>query len=247
MSLEINPIPTASAMARAMDYSETGLKIEAKYIVVGKGFQEIQIDAAGRAITDTLKTPVAFLEILSAVEVSDYQHQLTVDAAGVVDYEFNLSEMALADEDKNIIAIYGHPNQALMSISPAVDSALIAMNMVLALFPAGSIEIIHQGAPIELFLTAEKAALDYYIGTTTLEMMRSYDRRRADELLEAERRRLHDEQMAEVVEGQNELINELTAELSRLADVVSVNRENQRVFNHNTEISVGTLSGALVG
>lgn len=254
MSLSIQPIPTAAAMARALDYSRTGIKVEAKYIAVGRGFQNIKIDDAGRAITDTLKKPVAFLDILKSERVSDYQHQLTTDAAGCFAGEFNLSEIALADENKNIIAIYGHKEQALLTVSPVVDSALIAVNLVLGLFPAGSINIIHQGAPLELMLTAEKAALDHAIGLSTLAQMRSFEGRRADELKAAEERaafELKAEQ--ERAAFQFSIERKIAAGLKVIREEAAAFRaevgeegKKQNLFNHNIEIGVGEITGAII-
>ena len=240
MSLSIQPIPTAAAMARALDYSKTGIKVEAKYIAVGRGFQDIKIDDAGRAITDTLKKPVAFLDILKSERVSDYQHQLTTDAAGCFAGEFNLSEIALADENKNIIAIYGHKEQALLTVSPVVDSALIAVNLVLGLFPAGSINIIHQGAPLELMLTAEKAALDHAIGLSTLAQMRSFEGRRADELKAAEERAAFELAIDKKIAG---VLSAVRGDVAAFKLTIQAESEKQELFNHNIELGVARLAG----
>lgn len=172
MSLKITPIPTASAMKRALDYSDTGLAIDVQYIGVGSGKQSIEIDDAGRAITDTLADIKAWVPVLTAQRVDDYQHQLIIDLAGLIDEEWQFAELALADADKNIIAIYGNAQQALMSISPVVDRALVNVNLVLGLFPAGSINIIHQGLPLELYNASELVVINNALASLTLSSMR---------------------------------------------------------------------------
>jgi len=151
MSLTITPYPTASGMERAMSLP-ANVAISAKYIGIGKGLQTIEFDDGGRAITNVMKTPVAWLEIMNAEKVTPYQHALLVDFAGVADDEFQLSELVLADKDKNVIAIYGHSTQAITTVSPQVDNAFVVINMVLASFPADSIEIVHQNIQIGILL-----------------------------------------------------------------------------------------------
>lgn len=239
MSLELSPIPTASYMQQALSYSSTGIKVDAQYIGVGEGLQAIQIDAAGRAITDTLKKPVAWLPILTAKKIGGYQHQMVVDFAGVLDREFNLSELVLGDENKKAIAIYGHPTQALMTISPVVDKALTAINMLLGTFPANSINIIHQGVPLELFMTAEIAAMDAAIGRLTLAQMQGYNTRRAAELAEAERRAAAEQQLQTML-ADHQL--SITQQLHEFIAALTGNRDAQQLFNITVEQGIGRLS-----
>lgn len=159
MSLNIIPYPTASGMARAIAASAGGLAVQVKYIAVGSGLQQIVLDAAGRAVTDTLKTPVGFVEVIHAEQVNPYQWQLAVDLVGIREAEWIFSEFALCDADKNVIAIYGSAVQGLMTISPILDNALLAVNLVLGTFPANSITIEHHNIPLSLFQDDLEAAI----------------------------------------------------------------------------------------
>lgn len=230
MSLKITPYPTVSGMQRALDYSSTGIQIDAKYIGVGRGLQQITLDDAGRAVQDSMKTPVAWLPILSAKRVSGNQHQLTIDMAGLSDTEWNFSELVLGDSDKNAIAIYGNASTGLMTVSPLVDSALVSINMVLATLPAGSINIIHQGAPIELLTVADVLAMHNAVGTMSLARMRAHlvsDKDKSERLL------------AEEVQQQK--ISNLGVELDQLKSLLSdltSSHHKQVITTHN---AVGTL------
>lgn len=246
MSLVITPIPTASGMVRALDYSSTGIKVEGHFIGVGKGLQSIEIDDAGRAITSAMKTPVAWLPILTSTRVSGYQHQMVVDLAGVSETEWNLSELCLADESKQAIAIYGHATQAMMTVTPIADSSLIAINLVLGSFPAGSIEIIHQGAPLELFMTDTVMRVVSFIGSTTLANMESYLDRRAHAVAEAERRAEFEAVIQLLLEGQNQNIRDV---LSRVLDLENKDQsqfEQQQVFNQHASMGIGRLSESVI-
>jgi hypothetical protein len=159
LSLNIIPYPTASGMARAIAASAGGLAVQVKYIAVGSGLQQIVLDAAGRAVTDTLKTPVGFVEVIHAEQVNPYQWQLAVDLVGIREAEWIFSEFALCDADKNVIAIYGSAVQGLMTISPILDNALLAVNLVLGTFPANSITIEHHNIPLSLFQDDLEAAI----------------------------------------------------------------------------------------
>jgi hypothetical protein len=159
LSLNIIPYPTASGMARAIAASAGGLALQVKYIAVGSGLQPIVLDAAGRAETDTLKSLVGYVEVIHAEQVNPYQWQLAVDLVGIRETEWNFAEFALCDADKQIIAIYGSATQALMTISPALDNALLAVNLVLGTFPANSITIEHHNIPLSLFQDDLEAAI----------------------------------------------------------------------------------------
>lgn len=151
MSINIIPYPTASGMSRAIAASIGGISLQVKYIAVGKGLQGITLDDAGRALTDSLASLVGYVEVLHAKQVSPYQWQITVDLVGVIETEWNFSEFALCDSDKQVIAIYGSATQALYTISPVLDNALLSVNLVLGTFPANSIIIEHHNQPLELF------------------------------------------------------------------------------------------------
>ena len=159
MSLNITPYPTASGMARAIAASAGGIAIKVKYIAVGSGLQQIELDAAGRAETDTLKSLVGYVEVLHAAQVNPYQWQLSVDLVGIQAAEWNFAEFALCDADKEVIAIYGSATQALMTISPILDNALLSVNLVFGAFPANSITIEHHNAPLSLFQDDLEAAI----------------------------------------------------------------------------------------
>ena len=246
MSLVIIPIPTASGMTRALDYSSTGIKVEGHFIGVGKGLQDIGIDDAGRAITDTMKTPVAWLPILTSTRVSEYQHQMVVDLAGVSENEWNLSELCLGDEDKKAIAIYGDATQAMMTVTPIADSSLVALNLVLGSFPAGSIEIIHQGAPLELFMTDTVMRVVSFIGTTTLANMESYLARRAHEVAEAERRAQFEQNIQLMLENQNQNIGDVLSRVMELENKDQSQFDQQQIFNQYTSMGIGRLSESVI-
>lgn len=246
MSLSVIPIPTASGMSRALDYSNTGIKVEGHYIGVGQGLQDVAIDDAGRAITDTLKEPVAWLPILTSKRVSGYQHQMVVDVSGLSESEWNLSEICLADENKLAIAIYGRASQAMMTITPVADTNLIALNLVLGSFPAGSVEIIHQGAPLELFMTDTVMRVVSFIGSTTLANMESYLDRRAQTLAEAERRAEFEQNIQLLLENQDKNIEAVLARLINLEDKDEAQVDVQQMFNQYTSMGIGRLSESVI-
>ena len=238
MSLKITPYPTVSGMQRALDYSSTGIQIDAEYIGVGRGLQQITLDDAGRAVQDSMKTPVAWLPILSAKRVSGNQHQLTIDMAGLSDTEWNFSELVLGDADKNAIAIYGNASTGLMTVSPLVDSALVSINMVLATLAAGSINIIHQRAPIELLTVGDVLAMHNAIGTMSLARMRAHLANEKDK-----RERLAAEAVQhKIIDAQQVEISYLGSELKQLKDLLNEltsSHHKQVITTHN---AVGTLA-----
>lgn len=247
MSLSLTPYATASAMARAIAANSAGVTIKAKYIGVGSGHQEIIFDDAGRAITDTMKTPVAWLEILRSETITPYQHQMTVDFAGVKSTEWLLSEVVLADEDKNVIAIYGHKTQSLMAVSPAVDVALLPINFVLATLPAGSVEIIHQGAAVDLFMAREKLALDQAVGSWSLTTIKQVLERKQQALIDAQK---YAEHISEIEAIQASWVStmreEMREEIGALIANINGQKTLQDMLNHQLEISVGGLSYAII-
>lgn len=165
MTLKIIPYPTASGQERAIAANDGGFSVKTKYIEVGKGKQKIILDAAGRAITDTLKESVGYLEILNAKKVNPYQWQLVIDLRTVQDEEWNFAEFALCDENKEVIAIYGSETQALQTITPFLDNALVAVNLLLATFPADSVVIEHHNLPLNLFFYHEMKQI--HLATTS--------------------------------------------------------------------------------
>lgn len=159
MSISIKPIATVSGLERAMDFSDTSVQINAKYIGVGSGQQPIVIDSHGRAVTDTMKTPVAWVEILGAEKITSTQTRMFIDMAGIKDTAWRFAECVLADENKQAIAIHGHSSQALMTIDPVLDTSILAINMTLGTLPAESINIIHQGVTLELLNAKDMLAV----------------------------------------------------------------------------------------
>jgi hypothetical protein len=165
VTLKIIPYPTASGQERAIAANDGGFSVKTKYIEVGKGKQKILLDAAGRATTESLKESVGYLEILNAKKVNLYQWQLVIDLRTVQDEEWNFSEFALCDEDKEVIAIYGNETQALQTITPFLDNALLAVNLLLATFPADSIVIEQHNLPLNLFFYNEMKQI--HLATTS--------------------------------------------------------------------------------
>lgn len=233
MSLTITPYPTASGMQRAMSLS-TGVSIDAKYIGVGKGLQAIKLDDAGRAITDTMKDPVVWVEILNSEKVTPYQHQMVVDFAGVADREFKLSEIVLADENKQAIAIYGNPDQALITVSPQIDHAFVAINLVLAAFPADSINIIHQDIPLELLNAPEMVAIHNAIGEMSYGNMLAANERIA-------LKKTVKDQAQQAVNSAS-LISQLQQQLFQLQQLVVAHHQEQQQFNASVHNGFGSLS-----
>ena len=161
MGLKITPFPTVSGMSRAMTAKANGLMIDVHYIGVGKGIQDIALDDGGRSTVDELASLVAWIPILGCESVGDFQKRFSVNLGGVSDESWQFSECCLADADKNVIAIYSSPDQGILEITPELDVALLAINLVLGVFPAGTINIIHQGVPMDLFFKAEMSSVDF--------------------------------------------------------------------------------------
>ena len=257
MSAKLFPHPTAAGMIRALNYSSTGIKVEAHFIGVGSGLQDIALDDFGRATVDTLKTPVAWLPILTSKRVSGYQHQMVVDIAGVVADEWNLSELCLADANKESIAIYGSATQGVMTVTPIADSSLIAINMVLGSFPADSIEVIHQGAPLELFMTdtvmrvvnfmgsRELADIDNYLAQSALEKIEADRRTVFEESIEQDRIADRDQMQRFMIDQENKTQLMLMA-LTAIEDKDQSQFENQQIFNHHTSLGLSRLSDGII-
>ena len=257
MTIKLTPYPTASGIQRALDADDAGFSISVKYIAVGKGLQAIQLDSAGRAVTDSLKSLVGYTEILSAERVNEYQHQLTVDLVGIQATEWNFSEFALCDADKNVIAIYGSSTQALWTVTPILDNALLGINLVLGTFPADSITIEHHNLPLEMNIVPLLAATDHFVGRTTNAMMRDYIDRRAHEVTAAQQRASADAALAEqresfelnvqgALDGQTQLITQLSGALAALTQKDQMQVDEQAGFNHTVENAVGNLSIGLM-
>ncbi len=162
MSLEIYPIPTFAAMTRALNVANGGVALQGRYIQFGNGFQSLDIDDAGRSLTENLASPLGRVVVNYAERVSDVQWRLEVDIAGQVADDFNLSEIALLDEKEETIALWSSNDSALFSVSTQMDSVLISINLLFATLPANSLDILHQSFPIGV-LTAKAAQLDEQI------------------------------------------------------------------------------------
>lgn len=148
--LTITPHATVSGMARAMDADEGGFQVTGKFIQVGTGRQVIELDDAGAAITDTLLEPVGYIEILRADRVNDHQWLMVVDLRNLQIAEWNLSEFALCDANKEIIAIYGNADRGIYPVNEYLSNALLGINFVMGVFPADSIVIEHHNLPLEM-------------------------------------------------------------------------------------------------
>lgn len=244
MSLKIIPYPTASGMQRALAQSP-GVNIPIKYVGIGKGKQNIQLDDAGRAITDNLKESVGYLEVLKATKTSAYQWQIVIDIKEAhKGADFNFSEFTLCDPDKKVIAIYGNPDQALYAVTHVLDNALLSINLVLATFPADSITIEHHNLPIQLFMTHEIAAIDSAIGLMTLNQMRGYNKRHADELAETARRKSYELQLQEQLDNHQLAVKSM---LNQITNLMNGNYLKQKLFNTTIEQGFGRLSLAIMG
>lgn len=237
MSIELRLIPTVSGQKRAMNYSETGFAIKAKYLCVGSGLQTIVMDDAGRAITDALKQPVACLEILAARKVDDYQHQLITDLVGVRDTEWNFSEVLVADEDMQPIAIYGHSTQKLLTVTPVLNKALLNANLLLGTFPAGSVNIVHQGFPLELYNVRDMIGYSQSIMSMCVSDMKDFlarekaDKKRAEALQKRIAKEVLQQQQ---IEANHTLINQLQEQMKNVLSGLA----NQEVFNTNMAVNV---------
>lgn len=234
MSIDLQLIPTVSGQKRAMEYSSTGFAIDAKYIGVGSGLQTIQIDDAGRAITDTLKKPVAWLEILAARAVDDYQHQLIVDLVGVRATEWNFSELVVADENKQPIAIYGHSSQQLAAVTPVLDRFLVNANLKLGTFPAGSVNIVHQGFPLELYNAQDMVVYSRSIIEMCVADMKDFLAREKAEKARVKQERLQQESLQRQIDSNQNLISRLQAQMLSVLNGVA----SQEIFNTSMASSI---------
>jgi hypothetical protein len=172
----IQPVPTVLGMQRALG-NAPGVAIPIKYIRIGKGLQSIELDDAGRATSENLKSPVGYIEILTAKKVSPYQWQCVVDVKNAHNgTDFNFSEFTICDSDKQTIAIYGNATQSLYAVTDVLDNALLAVNLTLATLPANSIEIIHQNLPLSLMIEEEMATMLAATGAATVTIMQQEQR-----------------------------------------------------------------------
>lgn len=246
MSLEITAYPTASGMSAALAGNTAGISIQGRFIGVGKGLQTIELDDAGRAITDRLINPVAWLEILSAKKISPYQWQLTVDIAGTNDgVEYNLGEIALSSAEDvvnandHVISIYSSATQAMMTLSPQVDHALVGINLLFATMPADSVEIIHQNLPLELAVVDEMTAIMLSVGEMAVGMRESVD---ADISLRAESNLLQT-----VIDEQQLLIDQQRLALERQSQQLSVfeswKRQVDETLSEQSNFNAGVHRG----
>ena len=169
MSTAIKLIPTASGIASATSAISGGFKLKGKFIGFGKGNQSIVINDNNQAETNTLKSPIAWLEILSATEQMPGQWLLAVDIKGANNgVEFDLTEVALSTAETietaadHIVSIYGHATQKIATVSPGINHFEIGVYFNLGAFPADSIEIVHQDLPSDLFSIDQIAALYVY-------------------------------------------------------------------------------------
>lgn len=243
MSLSIIPYPVDTALQRALG-SSPGVALQAKYIQVGKGLQEIVLDDAGRAITRSLLEPVAYLEIMHAEKITPYQWQLTIDAKQAWSgADFNLSEFALCDENQAPIAIYGNPTQALYAITAQLDNALLAINLVLTAFPADTIEIVHQNLPLKLFMTQEMAAMDVALGRLTLSQMQHFEQRQAWELEQQQQRAALEDRLLQQQQDHEQMI---AMALQQMQLSMQQQSADQQLFNLSTEQGIATLSLGLM-
>jgi hypothetical protein len=175
MSIKITPLPIDNALERAMGLTP-GVSITAKYLHVGNGLQAIQLDDAGRAITRNLKNEVGFIEILFAKKVNPYQWQMVVDIKNAHNgTDFNFSEFTVCDDQHRPIAIYGNATQAIYAVTELLDNALIAINLVLAAFPANSIVIEHHNLPLNMFFDREFKEIHLAVTGNTTDILRLDD------------------------------------------------------------------------
>ena len=149
--LKIIPHPTVDGIHRALDAKDGGFSVAVAKIQVGQGKQIIELDNAGRALTNTLADPVGYLDVLNAEQVNGNQWRMVVDLRQIDSEEWIFSEFALCDAENNVIAIYGNADQSLFAVTPYLTNALLAANLLLAAFPANAITIEHQNLPLELF------------------------------------------------------------------------------------------------
>ena len=101
------------------------------------------------------------------------------------------------------------------------------------------------------------AATDHFVGRTTNAMMRDYIDRRAHEVTAAQQRASADAALAEqresfelnvqgALDGQTQLINQLSGALAALTQKDQMQVDEQAGFNHTVENAVGNLSIGLM-
>jgi len=168
----LNMHATQSGITKALDAKNNGFALQAKYILVGKGHQNIEqsLNDAGLATIDTLADQVGNpIDILSDERIKANQWQMTVDIAGLANSNYLLSEIALADEDGDILAIYGHPTQALFEVGSVLSHVFISNNLILGAYPEGSVEIVSANQPFNLTFIKELAVIHNAIGALNLQ------------------------------------------------------------------------------
>ncbi len=208
MSLNITPYATRSGMNKAISANEGGFSVAIKYIQVGRGKQAVFPEDDGCANVEKLKAPVGYVEILRADRVTPYQWQLVIDLVGLLDTDWNFSEFAACDANKEVVAIYGHADYAIYPVTRALDNALLAVNFVVGVFPADSIVIEHHNLPLEMFNADLYHAVDV-LAATSVNHSLALDDHRSKLLDQAEK-------IASVTAGQQDTADKLAITTARL-------------------------------
>ncbi len=151
MSNVIHLVPTVNGLQRAINTQSDGVALDVKYVAVGQGYQDIPLDDQSRTPVEQLKDQVGLLEVADAQEFDGGRWQISVDLLDIDKNDWALTEFALLDVNQQTIAIYGSATRALLVISDLLDHGFISIDMFLGAFPEGSINIVHNNLPINLF------------------------------------------------------------------------------------------------
>lgn len=173
MSEDFKPVTTEAGMAASLAAKTGGFAVDITHIAVGSSGYVVPVSDIGLATQTELFGERERVSIQDAREVGEGQTDISFILDGPEDYY--IKEVGFFLADGTLFSIASSPIRALMWKS-SQSIGLIALELALVSVDPDTINIVSNGPPLELLMTAEIAALLTPIARLTLEGMLAKDK-----------------------------------------------------------------------
>jgi len=168
--MSLVPTITVQGLAAVFNSHHNGLEVAISEVALGNQADDsVAVNSNGLATQTALVAEQQRVPIADGQRVSPQQIDLSFVADGSSSYWVH--ELGFYLADGTLFAVWSDPDQALAWKSDRVP-LVVGMELVLSALPADSVTVQSSGAPLQLMMTREIAAMANALARLQLEQLR---------------------------------------------------------------------------
>ncbi len=162
------PLITEQGLQAVFNATGSGLNATISHVALGDRSYSVPVNSHGHASQTALQHECQRVAIADGRRADHQQINVSFVADGPTEYW--VRELGFYLDDGTLFAIWSQPAQALAYKSQTVP-LIVGLELVLSALPANSVTIASSGAPLQLIMTGEMAAIGAALANVQLEQL----------------------------------------------------------------------------